>query len=1580
MKKPLLLLLAALALRVFVPSTEAALIGRYKLDSASGLQLDSSGVSPAADAYQQAAASLNHLYNQPGVPGGTYGLLTIPAGTITASAGFASTVPIATTDHWLVSTTAASSTVTAPARYNSLVNNFTVMGWIKPTVAKTQRIFSTQVNGVTNHSWGFGMTNTLKLRFTDFAQYDSDTTPTPVVLNTWQHIAVTKSTTGIRYYHNGALVFTDTTAARLGNVVPATGIGSGTNWRLLNGPNNEIFLGLAADIRIYDTVLSQAEVQLAAGHLPTPTGVLATDFSPSINPFLGFSHGVKASTGASSISLFTATASSSTNKPANRITNAGDTLWVGKAPVTVGGAAFPAAGGTATDWLVDSMYHSWSGGTTDILTTRCTVSTAGYYDVAASWKSHTQTGTKAQVFAVVNGTTVFSGAIDGYNGTPVSTVPAFGPAQTASYSAPGQLLAAGDVIDIITIPDATTPAGNLALTFSVVPGTAPVTTTGLVISEFVASNSRGLKDEDGALPDWIELYNGSGAAIDLTGWSLTDNAALPRKWMFPARTIPHGGFLVVFASNKDAAKRPFYTATSELHTNFQLTGAGEYLGVVDAAGAIVDEFTPKFPAQVADVAYGRAGSVGALGYLTPTPNRINGSIASAPPGTITFSVPSGTFAPAAPQSVELSVTPAGQTIRYTTNNTEPTLASGSTFTTGTPIPVTTTTVIRARAFVDGIGGPMAEARYLFVDPAVQPDALDTYHLPVVVIHTLGGGTLGDFTNATEDLQKAALVAVYEPDITGKTTLTSAPTLLTRGGSHTRGQSSSTYKKQGLDLEFWDELGLDRSVPLLGLPSNGDWALYAPYEFDRTYMNNRLTYEWAARMGRYAPRTKFVEVYVNTTGGALASTDYYGIYVLSESIERDKDRIDVASLNPSQNSTPDVSGGYIISINKSNEAETVIGSGLTYMRHMRQFTSNITLTGGMLTFLDYPEITAVTPAQLSYIEAYLKTVEDSIYGPAFRHPVTNLPYSNYIGVDTFIDFHLAQTIPQNIDALRLSSFFYKERNGKLKAGPVWDFDRSMASRDSRNANPSVWETTNLDKTEYFHYGWWHKLFQDPDFMQLWIDRYAGFRRPGQIYDVTGTVAPLIDAYAAEVAPAGSTVNATSRDYSRWFLGAPLPGTGLSNARGTYAAEVAALKTWLQNRFTFIDSQILATPAPTVAPGIVAVGAPLGFTLTGASGSAQILVTTDGSDPRLPGGAVNPAATVLASSGTISVGSSSLVRFRQLDTTVPAFNSNLTSTKMSTWSALGEAYYIADALRPVAGDLTISQLHYHPADPSPAEITAGFTDSDNFEFFQLLNISSHRVNLEGCRFTAGIDFAVPIGPRTELAPGEAILVVKNLAAFSFRYPGLANSSRVLGEFAGNDNLNNAGETITLTASDGLTTLLTCAYQDAAPWPLDADGLGACLVLRAPFSNPDLSSPYSWRPSLTAGGIPSDRDGQSYSQWKFLNFVPDNTTDADSDGLDPIVEYALGGDPVVASQSLLPAYATQPDGSLQVTFSRPLSADDVRWEVQSCDDLGAWSPAPATITARTFTATAENITLSLPASVAVRRYVRMKFTSVP
>jgi hypothetical protein len=122
----------------------------------------------------------------------------------------------------------------------------------------------------------------------------------------------------------------------------------------------------------------------------------------------------------------------------------------------------------------------------------------------------------------------------------------------------------------------------------------------VIISEFMASNSRTLADEDGSFEDWIEIYNTGATTVNLLGWSLTDAPGNLNKWRFPATNLAAGSFLLVFASEKNRT-----TPGSNLHTNFRLTAGGEYLALVEPDGVtLASEFAPVFPRQATDVSFG----------------------------------------------------------------------------------------------------------------------------------------------------------------------------------------------------------------------------------------------------------------------------------------------------------------------------------------------------------------------------------------------------------------------------------------------------------------------------------------------------------------------------------------------------------------------------------------------------------------------------------------------------------------------------------------------------------------------------------------------------------------------------------------------------------------------------------------------------------------------------------------------------------------------------------------------------------------------------------------------------------------
>jgi hypothetical protein len=190
---------------------------------------------------------------------------------------------------------------------------------------------------------------------------------------------------------------------------------------------------------------------------------------------------------------------------------------------------------------------------------------------------------------------------------------------------------------ITDLSSAANPFAGGSWTYTLDPNADP---PGLLITEFMASNTQTLNDDEGDRSDWIEIFNSGELAENLDGWFLTDDPNKLTQWRFPAVTLVANGYFVVFASGKDRTN-----PTAPLHTNFRLATEGEYLALVDPHGNIVSEFAPTFPPQFDDISYGRdRANPSIVGFFpTPTPGAPNlpGGPGFAP--EITFSRPGGSF-------------------------------------------------------------------------------------------------------------------------------------------------------------------------------------------------------------------------------------------------------------------------------------------------------------------------------------------------------------------------------------------------------------------------------------------------------------------------------------------------------------------------------------------------------------------------------------------------------------------------------------------------------------------------------------------------------------------------------------------------------------------------------------------------------------------------------------------------------------------------------------------------------------------------------------------------------------------------
>ena len=918
------------------------------------------------------------------------------------------------------------------------------------------------------------------------------------------------------------------------------------------------------------------------------------------------------------------------------------------------------------------------------------------------------------------------------------------------------------------------------------------TPPGVVLNEFLAFNSHGIRDGDGDRSDWIELLNTSGELVNLEGWSLTDDATLPRKWRFPAVSLKPNGFLLVYASGKNRA-----TNTAPLHTSFKLSREpGGYLGLYDAGAALVSAFA-GYPQQLADISFGRAaGATDRVGYfVTPTPGALNTEAGNgfAPP--VQFNESSRTYQ--GTLTLRLTTTDADATVRYTTDGTVPTAASPSAL---AEIPLTTAVQIRARSFKTGLlPGPIRSETYI---PLSNPVATFTSDLPVMIIHDFNKG------RPTANTSTFAHIQVFEPGNNGVTTLTNAPALSGRTAISSRGSSTEGYAKVSMKVEFQDELGFARDVPLLGLPKESDWVLYAPNNFEPILIHNPLAYQLSRDIGRYAPRTRFVEVYLVQSGlGPVAQTSYNGIYVLEEKIKLGKDRVDAPTLEAGQNTAPDITGGYLLKIDRADPGDSGFFSGSQSVLYVDPKEPELKL--------------AERAAQRTYINNYLTRFDAALRSANARDPVTG--YAAYIAEPSWIDHHLLNVITFNVDSLRLSTYFYKQRDGKLHFGPVWDFDRTLNSTDGRDANPRVWRSEVGDRgTDFFNYPWWGNLFQDPDFYQRYIDRYQELR----LTTFSNTnLSDVIDTLANQVR------KAQPREQARWGV----------SPRGGYQGEVNSLKRWLSNRLDFIDTQFVA-PAKFAEAGKrvesghrIALNGPPGILL---------YYTLDGTDPRLNGTATGEAMSTSAKlyTGPFAIDRSVRVVVRARNPNQNSLTGANNPPLRSIWSGPVAETFVVNPI-----PLMVTEIHFHPA----GDGAGGAYEASDFEFLELLNTSASKLDLTGVQMQGDVSFTFSTTNAVRsLNGGERVLLVRNLAAFAARYPGVTN---VAGVFDGN--LANGGGRIVLKGALQ-EPILDFRFNDT--WYPEADGGGRSLVLVDEKASPDtLSTAVPWRPSAAIHGSPGKAD---------------------------------------------------------------------------------------------------------------------------
>ena len=694
----------------------------------------------------------------------------------------------------------------------------------------------------------------------------------------------------------------------------------------------------------------------------------------------------------------------------------------------------------------------------------------------------------------------------------------------------------------------------------------------LSINEFMASNNDYLEDPQGQFDDWIEIYNYGADAVDIGGMYLTDDLSDPVKWQIPDNdssltTINPGDYLLIWADGD--------TSDEGLHANFKLDANGEEIGLFKSDGVTMLD-SVVFGEQTSDISYGRYpdGSDNWRFFGSPSPAAENIDIYNGFVAEVQFSRQGGLYN--RPFSVTLATDTEDADIYYTLDGSDP-YELGSRLRSGTvysgPILISRTTYLKAVAVKTGWKPSEATTQtYIFFDQSVGNFSSN---LPIAVIDTMGKGI-------NETTQTLSFACFIDTAADGLARLTDQPDFTGKAGINIRGKSSAGFEKKQYHFETWDEYDQDKDVSILGFPADSDWILQGPYS-DKSLMRNYLTYRWSNDLGRYGVRTRFIEAFLNTNGGGISSSDYIGVYVFMEKIKRGANRVDIAELQPSDNSEPQISGGYIFKKDKPDPGETVF------------YTSR-----GLEVRVVEPKIEDITPEQVDWLRNYINEFESVLYGPNFMDSING--YAKYIDVDSFIDNHIIVELTKNIDGFRLSTYMFKDRGGKINMGPVWDYNLSLG-----NANylqgwiPTGWYNSQLSDGDY---PWWRRLFEDPAFRLRYADRWFKWRQnklssSKLLQDINETTALLNDAQI--------------RNFNRWrILGRYVwPNWFIA---GTYSEEINWMSDWLVQRLDWMDSQIgyeFAAAPPVFNQQGGQFDHSFELSMTGPSG--QIYFTTDGTDP-------------------------------------------------------------------------------------------------------------------------------------------------------------------------------------------------------------------------------------------------------------------------------------------------------------------------------------------------------------------------------
>ena len=348
----------------------------------------------------------------------------------------------------------------------------------------------------------------------------------------------------------------------------------------------------------------------------------------------------------------------------------------------------------------------------------------------------------------------------------------------------------------------------------------------------------------------------------------------------------------------------------------------------------------------------------------------------------------------------------------------------------------------------------------------------------------------------------------------------------------RGSSSQTLPKKQFGLTTYKDDNVTKvNESLLGMPADNDWILNG-LGYEPSLIRDYLCYNLSRMMGDYASRTVYCEVMINGS--------YNGLYVLQEKIKQGSERVNVTKIATTDNALPNLSGGYITKADKSNADDPVAWTMSSYIG-----------TNDVAYIHVQPKPEDVTAQQNSYIQSDFQLLEST--ASTGNTSLIN-GYPSLIDIPSFVDFMLISELSANADAYQFSTYFHKDRNGKLNAGPIWDnnltFGNDLFIWGFDRSKTDTWQFANGDNIGS---KFWKDLFTNPQFKCYLSKRWNQLTQPGQPLN-SSVIEALMDKTIDTIS------EASVRENIKW-------GT-----ESNISAEISNMKVWLKQRTAWLTANL------------------------------------------------------------------------------------------------------------------------------------------------------------------------------------------------------------------------------------------------------------------------------------------------------------------------------------------------------------------------------------------------------------------------